>query len=400
MASTDHLLEPWRQALEAINQPGVDAAQRAAFRESWPPAHLPLVPLLEHEATAFSALALLDDGNVIARVGASYEEGHVVLLAGDTAQWVEGVTFFGRCPGRRYFAMATRQGVTVTDGWQGHTIAQMAWPTGLEDLPDEVHASPLEEPPVPTQLIPFPDGQRVLLASSDGIFVLAPQGARRVLPSRQDMAGALARGDMAPEDVPWRLSMEHGAVSPDGRWIAVGCQDGHHRVLDAELQQVASIGPVGEYPHFALFNTRGDKAIFNACHFYNGATLGVAMADLPGLDTDHYADDPRTPTLQNGARVYAGVHRADEFIVGDAHGYLRAFGENGGARWQHFVGSTISAMDVSADGKTLVVATCAGFISFIRLDAGEAAPWQIGTGSHRELHRWLVWRGFDRPMLW
>lgn len=150
---------------------------------------------------------------------------------------------------------------------------------------------------------------------------------------------------------------------------------------------------MSEYPHFALFNQRGDQLLLNACHFYNGATLGVRTADLPGLDTEHYSDDPRTPLLHEGARIYAGVAREHEYIVGDAHGYLRAFGEDGREHWQHHLGSTLCAMDISADGRTLVAASYAGFISLIALDSGRP-DWQIGTGEHAEVRRWLFWKGW------
>lgn len=398
---TTHLLRPWRQALEAINQPGVTPAAREAFREAWPLSHAAVVSLLDENGLQVSSLALLDDGRVVARIGAPYQDGEVVVIEDDRVVPVSGIAHFGRCPLRRHFAVANAEGVAVTDGWNGPVTAHFAWPTGQEDLPDGAQAPVLDAPPVPTQLIPFPGGQRVLLVSSDGIFVLAAGGARRVLPSRESIAGMLADDTLEPDDISWGLAMDHGAVSPDGRWIAVGCQDGRHTVLDAELNPVACIGPVGEYPHFAMFDTSGTQVLFNACHFYNGATLGVAVADLPGLDTDHYSGDPRTPTLQHGARVYAGVHHGDEYIVGDAHGYLRAFSHTGEERWQHFIGSTVGALDISADGRLLVATTCAGFVSFIRLnDERGAAPWQIGTGPHRELRRWLFWKGALRPLLW
>ena len=403
MLETEHLLEPWLVALTAINAQSAGEAERAAFREEWPMAHTPLLPLLEKHGQSIATVALLDDGSILARVGAAYEEGHVVQIVGDTVRTIDGIGFFGRCPARRYFAMAEVDGIRITDGWQGKTVARCPWPTGREDLPalpEGVAMPAFDIPPKPTRLIPFPDGQRVLLVGSSGIFVLAPEGARRLLPHKEALAEEWTDASFDPEYFNLDLSMEHGAISPDGRWVAVGSQDGRHLVYDAALTLQAQVGPVGEYPHFALFNRRSDQLILNACHFYNGATLGVRLEDVPGMDTDFYADDPRTPVLEEGSRVYAGVHRGDEFIVGDANGYLRAFGEDGQARWQHFIGSTVDDMDVSADGKTLVATTCAGFISVIELDAGRRAPGQIGTGEHLERQRWLLWKDREQPLLW
>ena len=405
MVSLDETLPAWRAALEAANAPGASAADRAAFRRDWPPAHAPLINLLPNEAIAISTLACLNDQSMLVRVGTWYEAGYVLHIVGERVERVSDVEFFGQCPAGRYLALANKDGVVLTDGWHGPQVARLAWPTGREDLPEGVAPAPFDAHPTPLQLIPFPDGKRVLLVSGEGVFVLAEDGTRRVYPTREELEQEeIAARDEAEgkdaDEYPVSLAMAHGAISPDGRWIGVGSQSDRHWVFDADLQPVARVGPVSEYPHFALFSSESSMAIFNACHFYNGATLGVAVQDLPGLDTDYYADDPRTPTLQEGARVYAAVHRGDEFIIGDAGGYVRAFSHTGEQRWQQYVGSTVSAMAISMDGKTLIVATYAGFLCTFALDASGAEPWQIGTGAHREVQRWVFWKSWDRPMLW
>jgi len=396
--ATEHLLDAWLAALQAANRPGFDEQQRLAFREAWPPAHQPLVPLLDEHGQGIGNVLLLDDSSLLARIGMPYDKGQVVHIDRHGVTPVIGVEYFGRCPARRYFALGNAEGVRVTDGWGGAQVQRLAWPTGLEGLPAGYPFEPFELPPAPTALIPFPDGQRVLLVSAEGIFVLATEGATRLLPNQTRVLDELAEGT-EPENISLGLSMEHGAVSANGRLIVVGEQGSRHLVLDDQLRFVAEIGPGSEYPHFALFNRAGDQLILNACHFYSGATLAVRVVDLPGLQTDYYSQDPRTPLVQDGARVYAGVARAGEYIVGDAYGYLRAFGEDGQEHWQHYLGSTISAMDISADGRTLVAASHAGVISLIALDGGRP-EWQIGTGAHGEVRRWLFWKGWDKPMAW
>lgn len=395
---TEHLLGAWQAALEAINQPGTSDAQRRAFRDAWPPAHLPLAPLLDEQAQDVPTVLLLDDGSLLARVGPLYGKGQVLRIDGEVITPVIGVEHFGRCPQRRYYALGNHEGVRITDGWGGPLVARLDWPHGLEGMPDGYPFEPLDMPPRPTTLMPFPDGKRVLLASSDGIFVLASEGATRLLPRIDDILEELQQGT-DPDDVGLGLAMQHATLSPDGKLIALGEQCGRHLVLGEQLQAIAVVGPASEYPHFALFNRSGEQLILNACHFYGGATVGVRVSDLPGLDTEYYSEDERTPVLQDGARLYAGVAREGEYIVGDAYGYLRAFGEDGSEHWQHFIGSTICAMDISADGRTLVATTHAGFISLIALDSVRP-EWQIGTGEHAEVRRWVCWKGFDKPLAW
>jgi len=406
-------LKPLLDALKAVNKPGTSTADRAAFHHDWPPAQEPLIPLLEQNGQSIDTLFVLDDGAILARIGSRYEEdGYVVHIAGETVTRVDGVQYIGRCPARRYFAIAQPDGVHVSDGWQGPIVATCPWPTGREGLPAKTDAMTLPGftlPAKPTQLIPFPDGQRVLLVSNEGTFVLTPTVATCLLPLQADWEWKLKSENLTPDDVEFTLNMEHGAISPDGQWIAVGSQDNSHEMFNAAIEHVGTIDPASSYAHFALFNGRSDQAIFNACHFHNGNTLGVSVADWPGMKPIPYteqsddSDDPRSPTLQDGARVYCGVHRqtenGGEWVVGDAYGYLRAFSETGEVRWQMFIGSTIGAMDISADGKTLVAATCAGFIAVIAMDAG-AEPWQIGTGQHRELRRWVFWKDQKQPLLW
>lgn len=402
MAPTEHLVIPWFQALIAVNQLGMTEAQRLAFRNDWPPARSPLSSFFNENNVKIPTLIFLDDDSVLARISPRYKQGHVVHIAGNNVRPMLDVEFFGRCPSRRYIALSNKEEIIVTDGWQGPQVAKMSWPTGLEDLPHAFKVSYLKEQRAPTQLIPFPDGQRVLFVSIAGIFVLTEEGATRLFPTKEGILENLAEADIESKDDLPTLDMEHAAISADGHWIAVGSQFSLHEVYDAELRLVAKMGPPCDYPHFAMFNSRSDMAIFNACHFYQGITFGVTVENLQGLQTGfgEYVDDTRTPILQSGARVYAGVHRKDEFIIGDARGYLKAFSETGEVRWQHYIGTTISAIDISNDGKFLVVSTFAGIVCFIELDAGRTEAWQIGTGNHLELRRWLFLKDIDRPMMW
>jgi WD40 repeat protein len=372
------------------------------LRDRWPPAHGPLVKILEDNGQSIPLVCILPDGSIVARIGAPYEPGRTIRIAGDIVIDVPEVGFFGRCPNRRYFAIAEEKGVRIVDGWKGPIVARCPWPTGLEGVPEGFDVPALKLPPTVTSLIPFPDGLRTLLVSIDGIFVLSPLGARRLLPTTVQMKEHFewSRNTYPEHKLNIGLSMEHGAISKDGKLIVVGSQDSTHLVFDDQFNIVGNIGHRSEYPHYALFSADDCTIALNSCHFYNGITIGVSTACLPGITTAPYEDDQTTPILQDGSRVYAGASRGDEFIIGDASGYVRAFSTTGEARWQQFIGSSVGGMDLSADGKTIAVSTYAGFLAIFKLDAGIQARHQIGSGNHLETRRWILWKNESKPLIW
>lgn len=394
----EHLAE---EAIKAVRQAN-ESGNLDGLRDRWPPAQQPFVETLSRRGRSIPVVSLLPDGSILARIGSPYETGKVVRISGKEVNEVPDIRFFGKSPNGRYFAVTRGNGVEILDGWDGPTVTICPWPTGMEDLPEGFDMKSLKHPPTPTRLIPFPDGKRVLMVSGEGVYVLSPEGARRLAPSKESLREFFAEilQEDPDEELFISMDMEHGAVSKDGKWIAVGGQDGRHLVYDADLNLVAEIGPHSEYPHYALFSADGDMVALNACHMYWGTTIGVRTKDLPGLNTQHYDEDDRIHILEETSRIYAGISRNDEFIVGDAGGFIRAISTTGELRWEHFIGSSIGDIDISSDGKTLIVSTAAGFLSIIQLDVGKQPPYQIGTGNHMELHRWIFWRGEDRPLIW
>jgi hypothetical protein len=396
----DPSLEPLAAAaLAAIREANAHGAYDA-LREQWPPAYEPFIPRLKGSSQSIPALCVLDDGSIVLRIGAPYESGRTVRIVGDSVVDLPHVGYFGRCPNREFFAIARTEGVQVVRGWGGPQVALCPWPTGLEDVPKGLRIRPFKRPPAPERLIPFPDGQRVLLVSTDGIFVLAPAQAHRLLPANDILVDLVGPGDdaLTAGGLANSTDMAHGTVSRDGRRIVAGSQMGWHAIFDEDLNLIAEIGTRSEYAHYALFSADERVLALNSCHFYDGATLGVPMDKATGLRCE--ADDPLLTTLQDGARVYAGVARDDEFVIGDAHGYLRTFSIAADYRGQHFIGGTIEAMDLARDGRTLVAATSAGLVSIIDLAAGVRAPHQIGDTSYLEKRRWLFWRDEPQPLIW
>lgn len=293
--------------------------------------------------------------------------------------------------------------MTIHRGWEGPETTILKWPTGREGTPQGFEAESIQGTPIITQIIPFNSGDRAILVSPEGIFVLQSDKAVRLLPTEDQMKEHFEwkRKEYPDRPLTYGLSMEHAAISPDGKLIAAGHQSSLHYLFDANSYRVvAEIGPMSEYPHHAAFSADGSVVAFNSCHFYNGETVGVPVSLLPGLETEPYKLDDRLIPLETGSRVYAAVGRGDEFIIGDANGYLRAFDLKGQFRWQHFIGSSIGDIDIRPDGKQLIVTTYAGFLSILDLDTGEPDPFVIGTATHRERRRWLFWKSEPKPLIW
>ncbi|MCO7187744.1 MULTISPECIES: hypothetical protein [unclassified Pseudoalteromonas] len=372
------------------------------LRENWPLAHSPMIPELESNGQSIPVVAILDDERVVARIGAFYEEGYVVEIDDLSVKPIDGIRYFGRSPNKKLFAYCKDNGVSVTEGWLGREVSFFSYPTGLESVPPQFDVKAFETPPRPSQLIPFPDGNKVLFVSSQGIFVLSHNENIRLLPTKEDLVRHFEwmQTELPDRELTVDLSMAHGAISPDGRFIAIGEQYSTHRIFDANYNLIGDIGNLSEYAHYAIFSKHSDMIALNSCHFYNGISIGFSTSHLPDFKTEPYEDNEDTPILQDGARVYAGVHRHNEFIIGDAYGYLRAFSENGELHWQHYIGANIGDIDISSDESKLVCSTCAGYISIIELDTGKRKEYEIGTGGHTEFRRWLFWKNEDKPLAW
>lgn len=394
-----------------LAQAVIDAIRRAnqagdtdGLNKQYPYAHGPLIPLLKTNGQSIPMAYFIDNDRIVARVGANYDPGQVVVIHDKQVEPLPAnVLTIGRSPNREFFAVARADGVTIHRGWEGPVVAKLAWPTGQEGIPKGFKVEQLQSAPTITRLLPLDTGDKALLASPEGVFVLTQDRAIRLLPTKPEFKEHFEwlQTEYPNDPLSYDLSMEHVAISPDGKLIATGHQTSLHYVFGAEtFEIVAEVGHLSEYPHLAVFSADGSLIAFNSCHFYNGLTIGVPTAISPGLKTEPYELDDRLIQLEEGSRVYAAVARNDEFITGDANGYLRAFDTNGNARWRHFIGSTVESIDISPNGKRLVVTTYAGFLSILELDTDSHDPFAIGDSNHREQRRWLFWKHEEKPLIW
>lgn len=121
---------------------------------------------------------------------------------------------------------------------------------------------------------------------------------------------------------------------------------------------------------------------------------------FPGIAIEPYDESGDFVSIDQQMRIYCGLAVADYYILGDAHGYLRAVDQRGNLRWQYFLGSTLTGMAMADDGQTLWAASCTGIIHKLRLGRGQRDTHVIGTGQHYEDFRLLFWKGEETPLFW
>ncbi|MBC2582562.1 hypothetical protein [Clostridium sp. DJ247] len=356
------------------------------LRNNFPPAHVPLIDIIEKVGQAITSVLITSDEKIIFRVGDFWEKGKVFIIENDKQQVIEGALYVGCSYDKKIYAVAYNDYIRTYDGWNGKIINTFNWSNSTEGFDKTDTVELIQQVPYINQLIPFPDGNRVLLVSYRGIFVLTPEENIRIYPEEEYLE----------EDEEIELSMVHGAVSPDGKYIAIGDQDSNHIILDSNYDEIANIVPESSYPHYALFSKDGKNIIFNSCHFYNGITTQFSLDDVE--DEDELENN--AIEIDDFCRVYAAVSRDDEYILGDANGYIRAYSFKGEFRWQFYLGSTISGMDISADGKKLLIGTYAGMLHLLELDAQTGSVYSIGTANILEKKRWIIWKGEDKILQW
>jgi len=259
-----HLIEDALSAVRLANSEG----RLKELREYWPPAHEPFIDILDANGQSIPLVHILPDKSIVAWIGAPYEGGRAFQIQGESISELPDTPFFGVCPNRRYFGYSLPAGVKVTDGWHGPQTVMCPWPTGKENIPLGFDVKEFSTHPIVSRLIPFPDGNRVLLISEDGIFVISSEKSTRLLPTEANLAEHFAwlNNEYPGDNLSMPLSMEHGAVSKNGKLIAVGSQDSSHLVFDENLSLVGDVGNFSEYPHYALFSSDNDLLAFNSCH--------------------------------------------------------------------------------------------------------------------------------------
>jgi len=324
----------------------------------------------EHVGRTIQPALYADDDSIVARV-----DGVVRRIARDAIETMPTVRAFGRSRDRRHFALAFDDRIEIRAGLENVALVTLG-------LPKKFDARAIRTIDV------FPDGERVLLATETHVSILSQRGELRLHPDGGD-----AR------------SYVHAALSPDGRTIACGDQDSAHRILVSEggaFVLGAQVEPASSYPCFAAFHDDGAHLALSSCHFARSATLGLELGVLAKKKKKALALDARSErvnVIDDRRWMYSAISRDGGFLFGDRNGYAWLVAFDGTVRAYFHVGSTMTAMDLSADGRRFLMGTCAGILAEIDREAppDEYKVHSLKRGA--EIRRWVFWRGFP-DLVW
>lgn len=362
-----------------------------------------------------SAVFWLGPDRMLARVGEPWQDdAHWVLLGGMAHTPLPALQGVGRSLNRECWAVCEEGRLTTRAQLDGHVLAHFPLPQGDEGIPPALGVGPGALARRCDQLIPFNDGQRVLLRNPTGIYLLTPSAVQRLHPQQWDEDGpytwAKNRGGEGLS-----LDMLHMALSPDEQWVAVGDQDSQHLLLSAaDGRIVQALEPLSSYPHHAAFHggagAPGAVLLANACHLYHGRTGAWPVHGARSAGTEDAADtppedDPAPAATLPEWRVYASTRLAASplesvTVLGDAHGYLHAVDATLRSPWSHHVDGTLASLDSSPDGSVLVAGTCAGYLVVLERSEAGMDPFSIGTSPYAESYRWVFWSGETGPLRW
>ncbi len=345
------------------------------FRKDFPPAHTPLIKFFESKGQSIEQLNFIDNDKIIFLTGTAYQKRQAYILDGkDLISLESSIDAIGKSKKNNIFAIAANNIVTTTKGWQGEIIKSLKL--------DETKGLGI------SNLIPFNDGLKVLLISSDGIYILSEEDEKMIHPVP----------DLEDEEWTSYIDMENATLSNNNEYIVVGDQCSDHRILDQNGKEIGEIGPQSSYPHFCIFSDDDEQLLTNSCHFYNGISIGVSTTNINGLKVEAYEESDLYKVLDEEMRVYVGITTKDLYILGDAYGYVRAFNKKGEKVWRHYLGSTIGGLAISDDEKTLWIGSCTGMVHKLSLGKGHRDNHTLGNGNHYEEFRLILWK--NEPVMW
>lgn len=408
------------QRVIALNIEGRGAEARLILD----PAHAPFIPEMEKGGRGLTCCAIIGSDEYLVQQGTTHQENASWHINGDVIQPLEGIASFAWSRNRKFFLTAFQDGHLTLGHQFGSSEAEHIpalpgsafVPIGLPEDYSSRFALPSDQPDY-SRVSVSDDGTKLLLCDEErGVILLAKDGpgwhSHLLFPSvdlnlKEQMQEFWEDDD---EFSPF-FDMIHAALSPNGRFAAVGTQDDGHHIL--ELDKVgkpsvhAHLGYLSEYPHNACFSNDSQFVALNSCHFYNGVTFASELAAVQGLTTEPYQQHGVQSILNDYLRVYASGYLPASMTGQETGAFLLAgstfaacVAPDGKLLWELGFGSSAGAVDVCPKTKRVLIASHSGMLHLLDPSQTQSPMIFSGYNAPQELRRWLFWDSLEQPIIW
>ncbi|WP_435257909.1 WD40 repeat domain-containing protein [Thioclava sp. FR2] len=401
------------------------AGKGGTARDIYDPAHAPFIPQMEREGhRGLSFCAVLDKNRFLVQQGTSWTANTTWLIDGDQIDKAPPLAAFAWSRNRQHFlsvlpdgslTVAPRYGALPTD-----TIPALP---GTAFVPPDLPANRVNYYPPPddraayNQIAISDDGKTILLVCAlRGICCLrkSAKGWQTELLYPSTLLGLIDDMDFWIDDgeiFSPSFKMIHAALSPDGRYVALGTQMSPHYILDLSDPTAtglhANLGNLSEYPHNASFDGTGAAIALNSCHFYNGVTFAADMAAVKGKSTVQWQKDPLQTILNDYLRVYASGwlpatmtqgHKGAFLLAGSS--YATCVTPSGEVIWEIQFGSSAGGVDICPTTGRILIASHSGMLHLLDPSASASPPAMSGYNTPIERLRWVFWDYLPTPLIW
>jgi WD40 repeat protein len=254
--------------------------------------------------------------------------------------------------------------------------------------------------------------------SSDGAYLYAGGNAQAVFDGKEQKyirrwsaggKGAFRNLPAGPATVPYLLGLPDGriaftsAVSSLGVLNANGTRAVFHGPATPffrDSQDILALSTDGARVRFAYEEGGKSPAVFDIASrtFTNPNTPGLtpARTSMEGMNITGWRNVSEDPPQLNGVPLKVGKDMVSSLaILPDGSGFVlgtmfrvRAYDRSGSQRWERPAYSGVEALNVSQDGRWIVVANGDGILRWLRVTDGEE---ELAFYAHPDRKRWVMW---------
>lgn len=397
----------YHQAI-ALNKAG----DHKKLRELFPPAYEPFQQFYDGISRSINQLIVLKDDSIVVRADGNVylDDGNIYLLENDKITKQKGVRAIGISANKEYVVKVTKKEVHVFKEWNAEPIHIFKYPKGYGKATKNIKVANFKkEGLIVLSATVFNDGKRVLLATTNGIFIVGETGSECVLPTQEMLPQFIADFyEEYDEDETFEVSLDyfHASLSSDNKKLTTGFQMSEHFIFEAKNEVFEITGKVqarSEYPHVVGFHDTLDHIALASCHYQQSGVVGMDLKHLPlEANASWYEDklDNRFDEMNDNMWVFSILPYKDGYLLGANNGYIWYINPKKPEDKAYLhVGGTIMSMAFSKDKKQLVIGTFSGYIIKFDMTATERDKTLVTDMNVKETNRWVIWQDVD-PLIW